>query len=279
MFYNYKILEVNNEEILYLYVNSIYEFSSELDHSNKPKSIFNKITNYIKDMDIKFNGKKVMLVVNGLIIGSILLITNDFSNIDEKNVSNEYIAYNETIDLDKSDNVDIIDIDKDIKSYLKDEIANDNDGYIISNFVKIKGKDGRTTFVDLNNYITNCLSKIIPPTYEEEAIKSAAVVTRTNVFRDLYENDYLNETDYRDTNTLKKMWKRNYNNYFNKLKSAVEETSYQYLSNNHYYFNFNVRGRYQVPFSSYDANKLAKSGYKYMDILGHYYPDAELEIV
>jgi len=31
MFYNYKILELNNEEILYLYVNSMYEFSNELD--------------------------------------------------------------------------------------------------------------------------------------------------------------------------------------------------------------------------------------------------------
>lgn len=279
MFYNYKILEVNNEEVLYLYVNSIYEFSSELEHNNKPKSIFNKIVDYIKDMDIKFNGKKVMLVVNGMIIGSIMLITNDFTDINNKNIDNEYISYNETVDLDNQDNVDVIDIDSDIKSYLKNEISNDNDGYTISNFVKMKSKDGRTTFIDLNNYITNELSKIIPPTYEEEAIKSAAIVTRTEVFKNLYENDYLSESNYRDTNTLKKMWKRNYNKYFNKLKSAVEETSYQYLTNNHYYFNFNVRGKYQVPFSSYDANRLAKSGYKYIDILGYYYPDAELETV
>ena len=279
MFYNYKILEVNNEEILYLYVNSIYEFSSEFNYSNKPKSVFRKVKNYIKDMDIKFNGKKVMLVVNGLIIGSIMLITNDFSNINEQNIDNEYISYNETIDLDKNDNVDIIDIDRDINNYLKDEISGDSAGYIISNFVKMKNKDGRITYIDLNNYITNELSKIIPPTYEEEAIKSAAIVTRTNVFRDLYENNYLNENNYRDNNTLKKMWKKKYKEHFNKLKSAVEETSYQYLTNNHYYFDFNIRSRYQVPFSSYDANMLAKKGYNYTEILGHYYPDAELEIV
>ena len=59
MFYNYKILTVNNEEILYLYVNSIYEFSSELDYKNKEQSIFNKIKDYINVMDIKFNGKKL----------------------------------------------------------------------------------------------------------------------------------------------------------------------------------------------------------------------------
>ena len=278
MFYNYKILEVNNEEVLYLYVNSIYEFSSELGHFNRPKTIFNKVTDYIKDMNIKFEGKKVMLVVNGIIIGSIMLINNDFKDIDNKNMKNEFISYNETIDLDKNDNIDIIDLNKDIKDYIKEEVTN-NDGYIVSNFVKMKSKDGRITFIDLNNYITNCLTKIIPPTYEEEAIKSAIVITRTYVFRELYENNYLSEDGYIDNNTLKKLWKKNYNIYLNKLKSLVEETSYQYLSNNNYYFNFNTREKYQVPFSSYDANKLAKLGYNYIDILSHYYPDATLEVV
>lgn len=276
MFYNYKILEVNNEEVLYLYVNSMYEFSNELDHSNKPKSIFQKVINYIKDMDIKFNGKKVMLVVNGLIIGSLMLITTDFSNIG---ANNNYISYKETIDIDKKDNIDIIDIDSDIKNFVKNEISTDNDGYIVSNFVKMKSKDGRTTYVDLNNYITNQLSKLIPPTYEDEAIKSAAIITRTEVFKDLYENNYLTDDNYRDINKLKSLWKKDFSLYFNKLKDAVEKTSYQYLANNNYYFNFNIRDKYQVPFSSYGANLLAKSGYKYIDILSHYYPDAELETI
>lgn len=276
MFYNYKILEVNNEEILYLYVNSMYEFSNELDHDNKPKSLFNKIVNYIKDMDIHFNGKKVMLVVNGLIIGSLMLITNDFSNIDKEE---NYISYKEEIDTDKKDNIDIIDMDQDIKSFIKNEISTDNDGFIISNFVKMKSKDGKITYVDLNTYITNELSKVIPPTYEEEAIKSAAIITRTEVFKSLYENNYLEDNDYRDINKLEKIWKKDFNYYFSKLKDAVEETSYQYLSSNKYYFNFNTRNNYQVPFSSYGANLLAKSGYNYIDILGHYYPDAELETV
>lgn len=275
MFYNYKILEVNNEEVLYLYVNSMYEFSKELDHLNKQKSIFNKVKEYIKDMDIKFNGKKVMLVVNGLIIGSLMLITSDFSNIKD----NDYISYKETMDIDKNDNVDVIDIDTDIKNFVKNEIATDNDGYIISNFVKMKNKEGKTTYVDLNNYITHELSKIIPPTYEKEAIKSAAIITRTEVFRELYENNYLVDDNYRDINSLQKLWKKDFYSHFNKLKEAVEETSYQYLSVNHYYFNFNIRSKYQIPFSSYGANQLAKSGYKYIDILSHYYPDAKLETV
>lgn len=279
MFYNYKILEVDNNEILYLYVNSLYEFSNEFNNKNKPKSIFNKVNNYIKDMGINFNGKKVLFVVNGIIIGSITLITNDFQNIDINNTNNELISYKENIDLDKLDNIDIIDINKDNINYFDNEIINNPNQFTISNFVKMEDNEGKITYIDLDNYITSELSKIIPPTYEEESIKSAAVVVRTEVFRKLYENTYLNENDYRDNYILKKMWKNNFNKYFKKLKDAVEETNYQILTQNHYYFDFNTRVKYQIPFSSYNANNLAKKGYNYINILGHYYPDANLEIL
>lgn len=274
MFYNYKILDVDNEEVLYLYVNSMYEFSSELDKSNKPKSIFDKINKYIKDMDINFSGKKVMLVVNGIIIGTLVLVTNDFLNTNKKN---QYISYKEIVDIDEDDNIDLIDKDNELSSFVKNNVSV-NDSYIISNFVKMKNKDGLITYTDINNYIINSLSKIIPPTYEKEAIKSAAVITRTLVFQELYENDYLSDSNYNTIN-LQKLWKKDFNFYFNKFKDAVEETHNQYLLSDFYYFKFDDRKKYQVPFTSYGANILAKKGYKYIDILGHYYPDARLEIV
>lgn len=274
MFYNYKILDVDNEEVLYLYVNSMYEFSSELDKSNKPRSIFDKINKYIKDMDISFSGKKVMLVANGIIIGTLMLVTNDFLNTNKKN---QYISYKEIVDIDEDDNIDLIDKDNELSSFVKNNVSV-NDSYIISNFVKMKNKDGFITYTDINNYIINSLSKIIPPTYEKEAIKSAAVITRTLVFQELYENDYLSDSNYNTIN-LQKLWKKDFNFYFNKFKDAVEETHNQYLLSDFYYFKFDDRKKYQVPFNSYGANILAKKGYKYTDILGHYYPDARLEIV
>ncbi len=266
MFYNYKILNTNNEEILYLYVSSIYEFSSELNKENKPTSLLHKVNDYINAMDIKFDGKKVMLVVNDIIIANLTLDQN-------------FINYKEMIDLDKKDNIDIIDYEDEIKDFIRDELKTYSE-HIISNFIKMRNKDGKTSYVDLNNYIVNLLTRIIPPTYEEEALKSAAIIVRTNVFRALYENNYVEEEEYQNINTFQKMWKNQFWANFDKLKDAVEETSYQYLSNkNQYYFDFNIRDKYQVPFSSYGANMLAKSGYKYRDILNHYYPDATLEIV
>ena len=266
MFYNYKILNSNNEEILYLYVNSIYEFSSELEQNNKESSILNMIHDYIDTMDINFTGNKIMLIVNDIIIASLTLGQN-------------FINYKEIIDLDKKDNVDVIDYEDEIRSFIRNELKTYSE-HIISNFIKMKRKDGRISYVDLNNYIVNLLTKIIPPTYEEEALKSAAIIVRTNVFRSLYENNYVNEEEYESISTFKKMWKNKFWLHFDKLKEAVEETSYQYLTiKNQYYFDFNIRDKYKVPFSSYGANMLAKSGYKYRDILQHYYPDASLEIV
>ena len=274
MFYNYQILNVNDEEVLYLYVNSMYEFSSELGKAKKEQKLLNKVNDYIHTMDINFNGKKVMLVVNGLIIANLVLIPPALA----ETINNNEILYKEIIDIDSEDNIDIIDINSNIKNYIEKDITNDN-GYIISNFVKMKDKNGKTTYVDLNNYLTNKLSKMIPPTYEEEAIKAAAVITRTETFKELYENNYLDEESFISTFKLKKMWNKNYKYYFNKLKSAVIDTSYEYLTFNNYFFYDTSRVKHYIPFSSYDANRLAKKGYNYQEILGHFYPDASLEIV
>ena len=274
MFYNYQILNVNDEEILYLYVNSMYEFSSELGETKKQETLLNKVNDYINIMDINFNGKKVMLVVNGLIIVSLVLTPTVLA---ENNYNNQILC-KEIIDIDKEDNIDIIDINSNIRNYIENDITSDN-GYIISNFVKMKDKNGKTTYIDLNNYITNKLSGIIPATYEEEAIKATAVIARTETFRELYENNYLDEENFRSTFKLKKMWNKNYKYYFNKLKTAVVDTSYEYLTFNNYFLNDTSRVKHFIPFSSYEANKLAKKGYNYQDILGHFYPDVSLEIV
>lgn len=273
MFYNYQILNVNDEEVLYLYVNSMYEFSSELGKEKKQETLLNKVNNYIHIMDISFHGQKVMLVVNGIIIASLILMPNVLAKSN-----NNQRLYKEIIDIDKEDNIDIIDINSNIKNYVETDITNDN-GYIISNFVKMKNKFSKITYIDLNNYITNKLSQMIPPTYEDEAIKAAAVIARTETFRDLYENNYLDEESFRNTFTLKKMWNKNYKYYFNKLKTAVIDTSYEYLTFNNYFFNNTSRIKHFIPFSAYEANRLARQGYNYQEILGHFYPDVSLEIV
>ena len=64
MFYRYEIKNNGKEDILYLYLTMTYEFSKELD-GNK---IEERTKKFIKNNSIDFNGNKIYLVVDGIII-------------------------------------------------------------------------------------------------------------------------------------------------------------------------------------------------------------------
>ena len=88
MFIGYKI--INN--VLCLYVDENYEFGGI--NSNNKDSVKEKILDYIKKYKIKFNGTKVILLVSGLMIGSVIL-NNDYqsNNYDVYNGSNYVMKY------------------------------------------------------------------------------------------------------------------------------------------------------------------------------------------
>ncbi len=71
MITNYKIISKNNKEILYLYFDFNYEFGN-LSGIKKKTTILHQISQYIKDKKILFNGTKIILIANGIIIGSLL---------------------------------------------------------------------------------------------------------------------------------------------------------------------------------------------------------------
>ena len=78
MFSNYKIIN----DVLYLYVDDKCEIGS-LFNREKQVSISKKIRNYIKEHKINFNGTKVILLLSGLLLGTIYL-NNDFKKEDYK---------------------------------------------------------------------------------------------------------------------------------------------------------------------------------------------------
>lgn len=77
MFYNHLIINnENDEEVLYLFVNNNFEFSKEFSNKNKlekKSSLLFSVMQYIKRRRINFNGKKILLVVSGIVIGTIIL--------------------------------------------------------------------------------------------------------------------------------------------------------------------------------------------------------------
>ena len=62
MLESYKISKSNNEEILYLYLNVSYEFASDLEEDSLEK----KARSYIVTHNIKFNGNKIIFIINGI---------------------------------------------------------------------------------------------------------------------------------------------------------------------------------------------------------------------
>lgn len=133
-----KHLLINNEdgETLYLFVDFDYEFSFDFKMKNKnekAKALHENVEDYIKDKKINFKMGKVFLVVGSLVIGS--LFFNNYQYSDLKGQLAPRYQYNEQIDILNSENYKIntslqINVDNDIH---ENEIIKDNASDAIDN--------------------------------------------------------------------------------------------------------------------------------------------------
>lgn len=72
MIKGYEIKKINNEEVLYLFLDFSLEFAKTKEITNKT-TINKEIDKYIKDKKIKFNGRKICIMASGLMLGMCLL--------------------------------------------------------------------------------------------------------------------------------------------------------------------------------------------------------------
>ena len=87
--------KINDEEVMFIYLNFDYEFGSSFNSRNLKKEIENGIRKN------KFKGKKVLLVVSGIIVGTLLINKPVYNNTDFKYVDTTII--NKIIEMDKND--------------------------------------------------------------------------------------------------------------------------------------------------------------------------------
>ena len=71
MFYRYEIKNNGKENILYLYLNMAYEFSRELVLDVNHDEITRRTKNFIKNNNINYDGDKVYLVIDGIVVKTI----------------------------------------------------------------------------------------------------------------------------------------------------------------------------------------------------------------
>jgi hypothetical protein len=71
MFYRHLVLNDGQEEVLLLYIANNYEFSNDFLNINKDNHVYDKVSNYIRNKNISFNGHKVYLILNGLLVANL----------------------------------------------------------------------------------------------------------------------------------------------------------------------------------------------------------------
>lgn len=255
MFNNYKI--INNT--LYLYVDDKCEIGS-LFNDDRNNSITSKIKNYIKSHQIKFSGTKVILLLSGLMLGTVYL-NNDLKIYDYDVYKDNKYVYN-IVDKSIPDvstqeqikqvvNEAALNID-DVKSDVSDKnkktqdtnnsfnvtITNskqENDNTLYSNngvpdkVITLKRTNGEVLQIGLEEYLIGVVAAEMPASFNSEALKAQAIVARTYTLKLLESGrtitDDVSTQVYKSNSELQSMWKASYNTYYNKVKNAVSATN------------------------------------------------------
>lgn len=271
MFAGYKIKELDNEECLFLYIDNKYEFSKEFISNNKikrkqKKNLYNHIIDYINEHKIKFNGKKVLLILNGFLITTIIL--GNINNVDNQpsyryvHSSSIYYKYNEIIKKD-DDEISIIKEENDAKitetpiteekpitkppikkkiplpPEKEDIVEQPKEETKIQYPITLHRSSGVIEQLELEDYITGVVAAEMPALFHPEALRAQAVASRTYALKRMAENKIITDTNahqtYKDINQLKALWGNNFNTYYNKIKDVVQSTKGQYIAYNNYY--------------------------------------------
>lgn len=255
MFYNYKI--INN--VLYLYVDDKCEIGS-LFNDKRNNNITSKIKDYIKNHQIKFSGTKVILLLSGLMLGTVYL--NNDLKIDDYDVykNNKYVynvvdkgipdfslqeqvkqVVNEAtleIDNEKGDglykNKKTQDINNSFNTMITNsQQENDNTLYlnndVLDKVITLKRTNGEVLQIGLEEYLIGVVAAEMPASFNSEALKAQAIVARTYTLKLLESGrvitDDVSMQVYKSNSELQSMWGNDYDKYYNKIKNAVFATN------------------------------------------------------
>ena len=102
--------------------------------------------------------------------------------------------------------------------------------------VTIHRSNGTVIEKELEEYIVGVVAAEMPASFNIEALKAQSVIARTYTLRKLSRGEVLtdsvNTQSYIDEAEMKTKWGSDYSKYYNKIKSAVNDTKGQYLTYN-----------------------------------------------
>ena len=260
MINSYEIKKINGQDTLFLYFDIDMEFSLK---ENKQK-LEKVVKDFIKKNKIAFKGTIVTLVVGGLTIGKIALnkpkeIVNTKSKNEVVEIIKEDSLNNETktteltneneshetknVDTNKGSSASINENtnvnnetevkNENVKEEIKEEVVDNN------TYVTIYRSNGSVITLELEEYVVGVVGAEMPAAFNSEALKAQAVLARTYALKSLSTGKTLTDTNstqnYKDNNELQNQWGSSFNTYYNKVKSAVNDTKGVYLTYNGQY--------------------------------------------
>lgn len=195
MFYKYEVRNNGKEEILYLYLTMAYEFSKELLSDTDSNEITRRTKNFIKNNGISYNGSKVYLVIDGIVV--------------------------KTLDI-KNEQTDV--------ELLKESLYYANEYYLVT----IKLDDESLIEISLKDYLLGVLATNMIPGLEVETIKALAILYRTYAFYKMSSDKYISASDsyaiYKPLSYYKLAWIEKYDEITNKLEEAIKDTDCLFLT-------------------------------------------------
>ena len=160
MINGYTIRKVNGQDVLYLFFDFNYEFSS-FDFMAKREKIHDVVRNFIHDHNIIFKGATIALVSGGVLFGSINLSTPSFSQMAIPN----NVSIEEKVD-DKSDEIVKI---EDVK---EDDIAVNDSVDVSKNEVVVNSDDPSIVVDNKSDSVVNNVSTNISDVVDNDVVEN-----------------------------------------------------------------------------------------------------------
>ena len=200
MFYKYEIKNNGIEDILYLYLNMTYEFSRELVLDSSDLELTRRTKNFIKSNKINYNGRKVYLVIDGIVV----------KTLDIKD-------YDNTIEI------------------LKESLYFSNEHFLVT----IRMADDSLIELPLKEYLLGVMATNSIPNLNIEVLKTLSILYRTFAFLRMNTNNEISAYNdfviYKPIAYYKLVWTDKYEEILSRLELAIDDTDCLFLSYNNKY--------------------------------------------
>ncbi len=233
-------LEYRNQKlqmVLYAYYPAEYEFALDFNSLKVHVShVTQSIKQYVRKHKEDFKTASILLILNGVIIGSVYT-TNLLNEKNTDLVPHE--TYQDVMKNQKPNIPDTIQIAKaelvEDESESKEETPS-NDSNIYSNtntvgqgmVIPIQLENGSIVQMNLEDYVVGVVAAEMPAVFDIEALKAQAIACRTYALKKVAEGTILNTTsqyqNYQNENELKNKWGDSFDTYYTKVQNAVYST-------------------------------------------------------